>query len=80
MRGAGLSARENGHNFFLAHEPDKGGVMDNCIGSPHWEACETCRNNDRHYGCVVKEDIPLSLHNGDFICCDDYEQTDKPEG
>ena len=47
--------------------------MDGCIGSTHWEACETCRNNDRTHGCVIKEDIPLSLHLGDFILCDDYE-------
>ena len=47
--------------------------MEGCIASPHWQACQTCRNNDRHYGCVIKERVPLSLHLGDFILCDDYE-------
>jgi len=47
--------------------------MDGCIASPHWQACQTCRNNDVNYGCVIKESIPLSLHLGDFILCDDYE-------
>jgi len=43
------------------------------IGSPHWEACKTCSNNDSEYGCVIKEEIPLSLM-GDFILCGDYEK------
>jgi hypothetical protein len=47
--------------------------MQGCIASPHWEACSTCRNNDENYGCVIKEKIPLSLHLGDFIICEDYE-------
>ena len=47
--------------------------MEGCIASPHWEGCETCRNNDQSYGCVIKEEILLSLHLGDFILCGDYE-------
>ena len=47
--------------------------MEGCIGTTHWKACETCRNNDSKYGCVIKENIPLSLHLGDWILCDDYE-------
>ncbi len=55
-------------------------VTDGCVASPHWEACKTCKNNDNSYGCVIKELIPLSLHLGDFIICDDYEkrQLDNP--
>jgi len=49
------------------------------IASPHWKACNTCRNNDSHYGCVIKEKIPLFLHHGDFIICDDYEERREPE-
>ena len=30
-------------------------------------------NNDSEYGCVIKEEIPLSLM-GDFILCGDYEK------
>jgi len=48
--------------------------MEGCIGSTHWKACETCVNNDSHEGCVIKEKIPMSLHLGDFILCDDYEK------
>ena len=51
--------------------------MEGCIALPHWEACQTCRNNDKHYGCVIKEEIPLSLHNGNFILCDDYENNQQ---
>ena len=51
--------------------------MEGCIASPHWEACATCRNNDPDYGCVIKEKIPLSLYNGEFIICDDYENNQE---
>jgi len=47
--------------------------MEGCIGTTHWEACETCRNFEKQNGCVIKEDIPLSLHLGDWMLCDDYE-------
>ena len=49
-------------------------MIDGSIATPHWEACETCKNNDKHYGCVIKEDIPLSLYLGDWIICEDYEK------
>jgi len=49
--------------------------MEACIASPHWEACKTCLNNDSQYGCLIKEKIPLSLHLGDWILCDDYIRT-----
>jgi len=45
-----------------------------CIASTHWEGCKTCRNNDSHYGCVIKEEIPLFLYDGDLIICGDYEK------
>jgi len=48
--------------------------MEGCIGTTHWEACETCRNGDEHYGCVIKEEIPLSIYLEDWIICDDYEK------
>jgi hypothetical protein len=48
-------------------------IMEGCIAYPHWKACKTCKYNDSRYGCVIKERIPLSLHEGDFILCDDYE-------
>ena len=50
------------------------------IANPHWKACETCRNFSEPYGCVIKEDIPLSLHLGDFILCDDYETNNQING
>ena len=48
--------------------------MEGCIASPHWEACETCLNYKYQYGCVIKEEIPLSLYLGDWIVCDDYQK------
>jgi hypothetical protein len=51
-------------------------ILDSCIGTPHWEACETCINNVRGHGCCLTGDINLSLHLGDFILCDDYEKDD----
>ena len=50
--------------------------MEGEIATPHWKACETCRNNDEVYGCVIREKIPLSLYLGDFILCDDYENNE----
>ena len=47
---------------------------DASIAMPHWEACSTCLNFDDSAGCNVKEEINLSLHMGDFILCDDYEE------
>ena len=56
----------------------KEGDMEGCIGTPHWEACETCANIDSQGGCNVKEEINLSLHDlGDWILCDDYENEDQ---
>ena len=51
--------------------------MDGCIANTHWKACQTCRNHDLDYGCVIKESIPLSLYNGDYIICGDYEKRTK---
>ena len=48
--------------------------MKGCIGTPHWEACDTCTNFDNILGCVRGEVISLSLHLGDWILCDDYEE------
>ena len=48
-----------------------------CIANTHWKACQTCRNNAPVYGCVINENIPLSLHNGDYIICDDYKERTK---
>jgi len=53
--------------------------MEGCIASPHWSACKTCKNNDYHYGCLVKEKINLSLHLCDWILCDDYEAMGESE-
>jgi len=44
-----------------------------CVATAHWGACDTCRYNDSKYGCVIKEKIPLSLENTEFIICDEYE-------
>jgi len=46
--------------------------MEGCIATPDWKACYTCVNDDDDYGCVIKEKIPLSLHDGCFILCGDY--------
>ena len=53
--------------------------MDGCIADTHWKGCKTCRNNDDNYGCVIKEKIPLSLKDGDFIICEDYENNQEIE-
>jgi hypothetical protein len=53
-------------------EPDE---TDAAIASTHWEACNTCKffgNN----GCV-KSFIDLSVHLGEWIICDDYNQIDS---
>ena len=52
--------------------------MDGCIGSTHWKACYSCRNNDMQYGCLIKEKISLSIHKGNWLLCGDYEY--KPFG
>ena len=52
--------------------------MEGCMAAPHWEACETCEHFGKN-GCVIKEEIPLSLHLGDWILCDDYEKKTQPE-
>ena len=48
--------------------------MEGCMGTTHWEACLTCRNLDEHYGCIIKEEIPLSIYLENWILCDDYEE------
>ena len=44
--------------------------MENCIASPHWEACNTCKFHGDN-GCN-KSFVDLSVHLGDWILCDDY--------
>ncbi|RLB89398.1 MAG: hypothetical protein DRH26_11625 [Deltaproteobacteria bacterium] len=46
---------------------------DGCVGTTHWEACESCRNFDDKNGCVLKKEPPFSLYLSDWILCDDYE-------
>lgn len=50
---------------------------DRSIASTHWEACNTCRNFSDNGGCNVKEKIRLSLYEGNWILCDDYEKSNK---
>jgi len=53
--------------------------MEGCIGSPHWEACETCLNFHPQNGCNVKELDGFHIENGDFIICDDYESNHQQD-
>ena len=56
----------------LIHSFSKEVKMRGCIASPHWEACNTCRNHVDN-GCIIK-DIDLYVHRlGDWIICDNYE-------
>lgn len=45
--------------------------MQGSIGTPDWEACETCGNCDEG-GCNISH-IEMSVYLGDWIICDDYE-------
>jgi len=47
--------------------------MEGCIGSTHWDACDTCKNYKPKKGCLIKTEIPLSLYLGEWVICDDYE-------
>ena len=50
--------------------------MEGCIGTPHWDACESCEHyRDEGCGYVNNGNVSLSLHElGDWIICDDYEK------
>ena len=55
---------------------NKEGDMEGCIGTPHWDACESCEHyRDEGCGYVNNGNVSLSLHElGDWIICDDYEK------
>ena len=48
--------------------------MEGCIGTTHWEGCETCAYCDDEKGCTINTEIPLSVYLNDWIICDDYER------
>jgi hypothetical protein len=52
--------------------------MKGCIANPHWDACKSCRNFNKPYGCNVNEEIPLVLKDCKYIICEDYEERKEP--
>jgi hypothetical protein len=52
--------------------------MKGCIANPHWDACKSCRNFNKPYGCNVKEEILLVLKDCKYIICEDYEERKEP--
>lgn len=54
-----------------------GDIQDGTIASPHWDACESCKNYDAGKGCTLGGSISMSLVMGDWIVCDDYEAADS---
>lgn len=46
-------------------------ITEGSIASPHWGACETCRNFGQN-GCTLPE-IDIYMYLGDFIICRDYD-------
>ena len=53
-----------------------GDISAGAIASPHWDACEKCRNCEDGQ-CALGSSISMSLVLGDWIVCDDYEAADS---
>ncbi|MDY6895006.1 MAG: hypothetical protein SVO01_06270 [Thermotogota bacterium] len=53
-------------------------ITDAAIASPHWEACNTCKFHGDN-GCI-KSFVKLSVYLGDWIICNDYDNTKKFSG
>lgn len=49
-------------------------MIEGCIGTAHWEACEMCKKYHQKKGCTIDAEDGFYVEFRDYIICDYYEK------